>query len=959
MRLDRRFLPQVFSTNFVICGVASVGLAVAAALPASAAERTRQIEEVVVTAEKVEATVSDTSISITAFSDEMIDEFGLQSADEMVDFIPATTRDAYDIRIRGVGRNFRALGGDPGVATYYNGVFSPDFGIAASENGLWDLSRIEVLRGPQGTLYGRNAVGGALNYLTNDPTYDWTGKVRTQFGNFNTQEYYGVVSGPLIEDKVAFRLLGITRQRDPGTDGLSGTSGANSVDDRNVSLSLTWDITENISFKTRGNDRLSNRIINSATLISEGPTPVRGIRSTNVFATGLRPVASTDPGAMTFIDPADGSSVFGAYVRPGVDPSATHLPNGAFGQTETAALMANATTDDPNNLSITDDGGTGACEFPYTRRDCQHEYFGHKSNQTDLTWDINDNVQLKYIFGHTDFSYTFNIDIDYSLADYSKYRTTVDEDVQNKSHEIQLFWSVGDNWTATSGAFWYDEIRKQDYSLTDSTSRYTDPAVYGVLDVPFAFLGGASIMDFLAPLPHQRLYDAPLGTVTSGRWEGDIRGDWYHHKNTSKNNAVAVYSQGTYTFNEEWAIVLGLRWAEDTKAVEEVRTGYLEICGTDGCGFLDPILGGILGTPIGGPSGITTLAALNMLMGSGSYSLNPADPLTPTCALLDSGDCAVPIRLQGVPISYTGTIAGEDKWSDVNFRVNLDWTPNDNTLMYFSVTTGYRAGGFSLGVVNARRTDPDTGLQLPAAYDKEEVISYEIGYKGQLLDNTLSLNASAYMYQYDNYQDRVDGFDPETGTYADVVSNAPKAVNSGFEVEALWYPTDALTLGGNYSYTKTKYDADYLTTVTDDPSLPTELFGDETTRPDLFLVNQNGSQLKKIPEQKATIWGSYLFPTSVGDITFRANYSYTGDYFDAGFERELDRVPERTQLNMSLGWVDVNRHWSVRAFVDNVTDERNIRDITTASNTGNWRLTGAILYPRFFGIDVTYDFTPN
>ena len=100
---------------------------------------------------KVESTVSDTSISITALGTEMIEDLGIQSADEFVNFIPATTRDSYDIRIRGVGRNFRALGGDTGVATYYNGVYSEDALIALTENALFDVERIEVLRGPQGT----------------------------------------------------------------------------------------------------------------------------------------------------------------------------------------------------------------------------------------------------------------------------------------------------------------------------------------------------------------------------------------------------------------------------------------------------------------------------------------------------------------------------------------------------------------------------------------------------------------------------------------------------------------------------------------------------------------------------------------------------------------------------------------------------------------------------------------
>ena len=108
----------------------------------------RRIEEVVVTAEKVELTVSDTSISITAIGTEMLEDMGIQNANEFVNYIPATTRDDYDIRIRGVGRNFRALGGDPGVATYYNGIYSEDSLIALTENGLFDIERIEVLRGP-------------------------------------------------------------------------------------------------------------------------------------------------------------------------------------------------------------------------------------------------------------------------------------------------------------------------------------------------------------------------------------------------------------------------------------------------------------------------------------------------------------------------------------------------------------------------------------------------------------------------------------------------------------------------------------------------------------------------------------------------------------------------------------------------------------------------------------------
>ena len=75
------------------------------------------IEEITVTAEKRTSTVSDTSMSITAFDSSLLEDLGMQGADDLMDQLPATTRDAYDVRIRGVGRNFRALCGDPGVAT--------------------------------------------------------------------------------------------------------------------------------------------------------------------------------------------------------------------------------------------------------------------------------------------------------------------------------------------------------------------------------------------------------------------------------------------------------------------------------------------------------------------------------------------------------------------------------------------------------------------------------------------------------------------------------------------------------------------------------------------------------------------------------------------------------------------------------------------------------------------------
>ena len=127
-----------------------------------------------------------------------MEDFGIRNQSDLQNLIPATTIQPYDSSIRGVGRNFRNLGGDPGISTYMNGVYSEDL-YTATIGSFWDIDRIEILRGPQGTLYGRNAVGGAMNFLYKKPTDEPEFSLKTVIGNYRTRDAYGVVSGPLID----------------------------------------------------------------------------------------------------------------------------------------------------------------------------------------------------------------------------------------------------------------------------------------------------------------------------------------------------------------------------------------------------------------------------------------------------------------------------------------------------------------------------------------------------------------------------------------------------------------------------------------------------------------------------------------------------------------------------------------------------------------------------------------
>jgi iron complex outermembrane receptor protein len=469
---------------------------------------------------------------------------------------------------------------------------------------------------------------------------------------------------------------------------------------------------------------------------------------------------------------------------------------------------------------------------------------------------------------------------------------------------------------------------------------------YGNLALLFGVPAGTP-MNLLLGNPVQ-LGDAPVGTSISGIWAGDPEGHVYHHQNTVDNTSYAAYTQGTYTFNETWALTVGVRWAQDEKEAYEDRCGYFEF-------------GSFFALP-----GQTALSTTNIFMGNAIPSGDPNNPIIPLCAL-DDPNCATPLRLTGVPISYNSVVEDEDTWDDVTWRVNLDWTPTPDILMYGSVTTGYRAGGYSLGVTSSRDAarDPVTGLPVagaqlkPLTYDEETVVAYEVGYKGIHFDGQLQVFASIYLYDYEGYQDRVDAFDAVRQSAVDVVQNAGDAQNMGFEIEATWLATDALTIGGNYSYTQTEYQDDYFVLDFQNPAVPTGVFGaigPNGENAQYYITNVNGNDLKRIPDHKYTIWASYDFVFDWGTITANGTWAYSGDFQSTPLDRAIDRNPERENLDLALIWRDSRDRFVVRGFVDNVFDDVGTRGINASGGDSNYRRSGEIFYPRYAGIDVTWRF---
>jgi len=190
-----------------IAGILALAAGAAATAQESKVPETMVLEEIVVTAEKRRANLQDVPVAISAFTSETRDLIGITSIQDLTDFTPglsyASTLDRMSLR--GVGRLTNNYGSDPGIATYSDGFYTAS-NVEAGKAPMF-TDRIEVLRGPQGTLYGRNSIGGALNVVSKRPTETTQGEVRASAGSYDTQTYAASISGP-ITDWLRYRVGG-------------------------------------------------------------------------------------------------------------------------------------------------------------------------------------------------------------------------------------------------------------------------------------------------------------------------------------------------------------------------------------------------------------------------------------------------------------------------------------------------------------------------------------------------------------------------------------------------------------------------------------------------------------------------------------------------------------------------------------------------------------------------------
>ncbi len=224
---------------------AAVSLLSTAAPSLYAADGGFELEEVVVTAQKRQESAMDVPVTIGTFSKQDMENTGALVLADMDEFIPGF--EAGDgvtqagVTIRGISSPNISTGGDPSTATFYDGVYLPR---AATTIAFSDMERVEVLMGPQGTLFGRNAAAGAVNIIPNAPQSEDEGFVSAKMGSYGFQRYE-LMANTALSDSVYLRLNALSNRRDGYADNVGPSGGdPGGQDSMTARASLLWDISE-------------------------------------------------------------------------------------------------------------------------------------------------------------------------------------------------------------------------------------------------------------------------------------------------------------------------------------------------------------------------------------------------------------------------------------------------------------------------------------------------------------------------------------------------------------------------------------------------------------------------------------------------------------------------------------------------------------------------------------------
>ena len=254
--MNRTSLGLLLKSTLLASAAITAGQVAIAQENADENQARRTLDVVTVTAQKKEESILDVPMAISAFEGEDLELLGIQDTNDLASIVPGFTHSESRFgspiySIRGIGFNTENVSSSSPVGVYIDEIAFP-FPVM-SEGLTFDMQRVEVLKGPQGTLYGRNTTGGLVNFITNRPTDEFESSVKVSYGSFETLEAEGFLSGPL-SNNVRGRIAGKYVKSDEGWQESASRPGdtLGKQDKFAIRGALEFDLSENVSVLLTG-----------------------------------------------------------------------------------------------------------------------------------------------------------------------------------------------------------------------------------------------------------------------------------------------------------------------------------------------------------------------------------------------------------------------------------------------------------------------------------------------------------------------------------------------------------------------------------------------------------------------------------------------------------------------------------------------------------------------------------
>lgn len=281
--------------------------------------------------------------------------------------------------------------------------------------------------------------------------------------------------------------------------------------------------------------------------------------------------------------------------------------------------------------------------------------------------------------------------------------------------------------------------------------------------------------------------------------------------------------------------------------------------------------------------------------------------------LADLGGSQFSGGVQGQPATPDGVLSASDSWSDTTFRLVANWRPNDDTLLFASVATGYKPGGFdTYGFQNIATGETSEGEALrgvdePASFDEETVTSYEVGYKAALADNRVQVALTGFLYEYEDLQSFFTQPNPVGAGFQTVAGNVGTLDGWGAELEVSAALTDNINL---------RVGASWLDSEAND----VQAFCGEAENLGGTLDDCEGEKLPLAPEYTAFAVLNAVFPMGNGELFGNIAWSWEddmrGDWIPPSLAEQTINTIDQTDI--ILGYQ--TQSWFVSGYVENVFD---------------------------------------